>query len=427
MTARAIVADNSSSMLAERVTHQIGSDRVRAPIGREANAARVVVEPASVEEISELVRLCETDRISLAAMGASRTLAQIRRLPVEIGVSLNRLAKIVAYEPDDMTIVAEAGITVGDLNSATGVSRQRLPVDPCNPALTTLGALISASHAGPLRLSEGTVRDLLIGIRFVGHGGALIHGGGRVVKNVAGYDLMKVLGGAYGTLGIVTEATFKVRPIPPQYCLAIIPYDRAVDAFNSASKLHNALPLSHLEVLSPEFTSALGATDKFLLLAGFSGTPLEIGYQAGKIRDQLKGPVGILEGENARASYERVRDLDFSSAPLSVQLSVPPARLARAIDECGGEFRAHAGSGVAQIVLANVSSAESARATTQRCRAIARSERGNLAVLAAAPEFRVRLEFFDTPNDGALALMRKLKASFDPSGIFNPGCFVGGI
>lgn len=414
-------------MLAERVTHQIGGDRVRAPIGREANAARVVVEPASVEEICELVRLCETDRISLAALGASRTLAQIRRLPVEVGVSLNRLAKIVAYEPDDMTIVAEAGITVGELNSATAASRQRLPVDPCNPALTTLGALISASHAGPLRLSEGTARDLLIGIRFVGHGGALIHGGGRVVKNVAGYDLMKVMGGAYGTLGIVTEATFKVRPVSPQYCLAIIPYDRAADAFEAASKLHDALPLSHLEVLSPEFTSALGAADKFLLLAGFSGTPLEIGYQAGKIRDLLKGRAEILEGENARASYERVRDLDFCSAPLSVQLSVPPARLARVIEACGGEFRAHAGSGVAQLAFANESSAESARTTVHRCRAIAHSEHGNLRVFAAAPEFRDRLEFFDTPNDGALALMRKLKASFDPSGIFNPRCFVGGI
>lgn len=427
MTARTIVTDHISSVLAERLVHQVGADRVRAPIGRETVAARVIVEPASVEEISELVRLCETDRISLAALGASRTLAQIRRVPVEVGVSLKHLAKIVAYEPGDMTIVAEAGITVGELNSATAASRQRLPVDPGNPGLTTLGAMISASHSGPLRLSEGTARDLLIGIRFVGHGGALIHGGGRVVKNVAGYDLMKVMGGAFGTLGIVTEATFKVRPIPAQYCLATTPHDRAADAFESASKLHDALPLAHIEVLSPFFSSALGAADKFLLVTGFSGTPLEIGYQAEKIRDLLKSPAGILEDESARAHYEQLRDLDFFSAALSVQISVPPARLARVLEGCGGEFRAHAGSGVVQVAFVNESSADSVRATVRRCRDIAHSERGNLRVLAAATEFRDGLDFFDTPNEGALSLMRKLKAAFDPAQIFNPGCFVGGL
>ncbi|MGB0059972.1 FAD-binding oxidoreductase, partial [Candidatus Binatus sp.] len=217
------MAATPPSNLANRLESIVGAGHVRTPTSREARAADAIVEPASVEEICEIVRLCEADRIALAPIGASRSLAGIRRSPVALGISMARRARIIAYEPDDMTVVAESGITVGALNEAMAPSGQRLPLDPCNPAMTTLGSLIGASHSGPLRLSEGTSRDLLIGVRFVGHGGNLVHGGGRVVKNVAGYDLMKVMGGSFGTLGIVTEATFKVRPIPPEYCLALIP------------------------------------------------------------------------------------------------------------------------------------------------------------------------------------------------------------
>ena len=373
--------------------------------------------------------MCEADRIAVAPIGAARSLAGIRRTPVALGISMARLARVVAYEPDDMTVVAESGITVGKLNAAMADARQRLPVDPCNPELTALGSLIGAAHSGPLRLSEGTSRDLLIGVRFVGHGGNVVHGGGRVVKNVAGYDLMKLMGGSFGTLGIVTEATFKVRPIPTDYCLAVVPYPRAADAFAAACILNNALPLSNLDILSPALGTRFDPAGQFLLFAGFSGSPLEIGYLAGRIRDLVGARGEILDGDGALRSYRLLRDIDFHSAPLAAQIAVPPAQLPLALETCGNdiEFRAHAGSGVAQIVPAEEQSAEAAPKTAERWREVAHSARGTLRLIAAAPAIRDSLEFFDTPNDGALALMRRLKAAFDPAGIFNPGCFVGGI
>ena len=387
----------------------------------------MIVEPNSVEEICEVVTMCETDRITLAAIGSARTLSQIRTSPVSIGISLKRMTRIVAHEPDDMTVVAEAGIAVGELNTATAPARQRLPVDPCEPGLTTLGSLIGASHAGPLRLSEGTSRDLLIGIRFVGHGGRHIHGGGRVVKNVAGYDLMKVMGGSFGTLGIITEATFKVRPLPARYSLAIMRYEHAVDAFAAARILNDALPLSHLEVLSPALAAGLSASAGFLLAAGFSGSSLEITYQAEQIR-KLAGPNGeILSDDDALRKYQLLRDIDFHSRPLCAQIAVASAHLAPTIGACACEFRAHAGSGVAQLFLVDESSAQSSLDAVARWREAAHSARGNLRVIAASSEIREQLQFFDTPNDGALKLMRRLKTAFDPAGIFNPGCFVGGI
>jgi glycolate oxidase FAD binding subunit len=417
----------TSSNVANRLDALVGADRVREPIAAEAQAANTIVEPASVGEICEIVRMCEADRIALAPVGAARTLAGVRRAPVALGISMARLARVVAYEPDDMTIVAEAGITVGKLNAAMTSARQRLPVDPCNPALTTLGSLVGAAHAGPLRLSEGTSRDLLIGIRFVGHGGNLIHGGGRVVKNVAGYDLMKLMGGSFGTLGIITEATFKTRPTPAEYCLAVVPFELANDAFAAAYILNDVLPLSNLEILSPALAMHFNSTNQFLLLAGFSGTPLEIGYQAERIRDLLVARGEILDGYAAQKSYQLLRDIDFHSLALSAQIAVPPAHLAQALENCGAEFRAHAGSGVAQIVLTEELSAEAAAKTVARWRETARSARGNLRLIAAVPAIRDSLEFFDTPNEGALALMRRLKSAFDPAGILNPGCFIGGI
>jgi glycolate oxidase FAD binding subunit len=423
------VAATSSRSLANRLESIVGAGCLRAPIDTEVRAADLIVEPASVDQICEIVRMCETDRITLAPVGAARSLAGIRRSAVALGISMKRLSRIVAHEPHDMTVVAESGITVGDLNGAMTASRQRLPVDPCNPAITTLGSLVCASHSGPLRLSEGTSRDLLIGIRFVGHGGKLVHGGGRVVKNVAGYDLMKVMGGSFGTLGILTEVTFKVRPVPPEYCLALIPYARAADAFAGARILNDALPLSNLDILSPALATRFNSTNQFILLAGFSGSPLEIGYQAERIRDLIGAHVEILDGDSALSSYEDLRDMDFHSIPLSAQIAVPPAFLAQALEACGDEteFRAHAGSGVAQIIPAEKLTAEGAAKTVARWREVTHSTRGNLRVLAAAPDIRDSLDFFDTPNDGALALMRRLKDAFDPAGIFNPGCFVGGI
>src|SRR5690349_2642149 len=147
---RASKASSSVSASLE-IERELGPGRVRSPDDIERAAVQTIVEPQSVEEIATLVRKCEADHISLAPMGAARTLSQIRRTPVAIGISLARMSRIIAYEPDDMTLVAEAGLTLGDLNARLATAGQRLPVDPRDPAATRLGSLIAAAHAGPLR------------------------------------------------------------------------------------------------------------------------------------------------------------------------------------------------------------------------------------------------------------------------------------
>ncbi len=417
----------TESAAVRQAARVLGADRTRAPAGAEAPASELVIEPRTVDEVAELVRACERDRIALAPLGAATTLAQIRRAPVPIGVSLPHIARVLAHEPADMTIVAEAGVTLGALNDTLARARQRLPLDPRQPAARTLGAVVAASHAGPLRLSEGTARDLLLGIRFVGHGGRIVRAGGRVVKNVAGYDLMKVMTGSFGTLGIVVEATFKVRPLPEHYALALRAFDDAAAAFDTARQLHDALPLAHLEVLSPDYAAELGYAGRHLLLAGICGNRSELDYQREHIARVVGGAAEVLADDAATRRYVELRDLEVTRGALVAQIAVPPAELGRVLEACGVGFRAHAGSGVAQIAVPHLDGADAARAMLAQWRDSARASRGHVRVLAAAPEIRNELDFFDSPSAGALKLMHRMKTAFDPAGIFNPGCFVGGL
>jgi glycolate oxidase FAD binding subunit len=419
------VSDAQADKIENAIRGLLGAERMHEPRGREILSARIIAEPHDSDEIAAIVRQCEAGRVTLAPLGAARTLSEIRRAPAMLGVSLARMDRIVAYEPEDMTVIAEAGMTLGALNQRLGEHGQRLPLDPCSPGAATLGALIGASHAGPLRLSEGTPRDLLIGVRFVGHEGREVHGGGRVVKNVAGYDLMKVMTGSFGTLGIITEAAFKLRPIPEGYTLGIAPFARAAEAFGAALKLHDALPLVHVEVLSPALAARFGHPGTFLLMAAVAGSASELEYQRG----HFGGLAGAEFSEGARAieTYERLRDLEFAPAALSAQLATAPAELARCVEDSGAEFRAHAACGVAQIFIGGELDPINARETLARWRIAAHAAQGHLRLFAAAPALRSQLDFFDEPPAGALKLMRRLKAAFDPVGIFNPGCFVGGL
>jgi glycolate oxidase FAD binding subunit len=419
------VNDVHADKLENNLARLIGANRVRRPRGREIGAARVIAEPLDADEIAEIVKHCESERIALAPLGGARTLGEIRRAPVGLGVSLARMDRVVSYEPEDMTVIAEAGLTLGAMNRRLGEHGQRLPLDPPGPDLTALGAMVGAAHCGPLRLSEGTPRDLLIGLRFIGHQGRHVHGGGRVVKNVAGYDLMKVMTGSFGTLGIITETAFKLRPIPQGYTIALAPFDRAAGALEAALKLNDALPLVHIEVLSPMLAARFDRAEGLLLIAAIAGNAAELDYQ----RSRLKSLDGVVfeEGARAQESYERLRDSGLVPGDVVAQVAAVPAELGRCLERTGAEFRAHAASGVAQIFSGSGMDPADARDVVARWRSAAHQARGHLRLLAAAPSLRPHLEFFDQPPAGALALMRRLKAAFDPAGIFNPGCFVGNL
>ncbi len=141
----------------------------------------------------------------------------------DVALSTRRMRRVVAHEAADLTVTVEAGCTLAELNDVLASAGQILPLDPPHPERRTVGSIIATDAWGPWRLAHGKVRDLLIGVTVVLASGTVVRGGGRVVKNVAGYDLMKLFTGSFGTLGIVVEATFKVRPRPEHTAVLVVP------------------------------------------------------------------------------------------------------------------------------------------------------------------------------------------------------------
>src|SRR5262245_9212476 len=174
-----------------------------------------VLSPRSIADAAAAIRTASTTGMALIPAG-NATHLDVGHPPRRYDAALctRRLDRILAHDAADMTVTAEAGMTLSALAGVLASQRQWLPLDPACQNDMTIGGLIAADRSGPLRFAYGKVRDWLIGVRVVTADGQVIRGGGRVVKNVAGYDLPKLFAGSFGSLGLVVEATFKVRPLP---------------------------------------------------------------------------------------------------------------------------------------------------------------------------------------------------------------------
>ncbi|MFO0800425.1 MAG: FAD-binding oxidoreductase [Gemmataceae bacterium] len=185
------------------------------PLSIDGSSPLPVRRPDSVAEACELVRAAKTAGEGVYPVGG-RTALDVGLPPTKPGFALDTTAldAVIDYPARDMTITVQAGITVGKLRAALAAEGQWLPVDIPRPDVATIGGAVALNKSGPRRLGYGTLRDYVIGVQFVADDGSVVNAGGRVVKNVAGYDLMKLHTGAHGTLGVLTQLTLKVRPKP---------------------------------------------------------------------------------------------------------------------------------------------------------------------------------------------------------------------
>src|SRR5947209_8556317 len=197
-----------------------------------------VVRPTSVADIGDLVRRAATDGTALYPLGG-RTTLDLGLPPSRpgVGVDMTALADVIDYPARDMTVTVRAGITLAALRDLLGAEKQRLPVDVARADRATLGGALAANVSGPRRYGFGTLRDYVIGISTVNDEGQETKAGGRVVKNVAGYDLCKLHIGALGTLGIISQVTLKVRPLPEAAALLTLGCD-AADLASLLDRLH---------------------------------------------------------------------------------------------------------------------------------------------------------------------------------------------
>jgi len=211
---------------------------------------QAVALPGTVEEVAEVMRLAHREGAAVIPWGGGTGMG-LGNLPrrYDIALSLTRLNAVVEHEPADLTATVLAGRTLADLQDHLSSVGQFLPLDPPSPAEATIGGILAANAAGPARHAHGTARDLVLGLRFVQADGRVIKAGGKVVKNVAGYDMCRLLIGSLGTLGIIVEACFRLTPLPKAQLTLAVAVPSAQEAYRLAGQAAG-LSLRALELLN---------------------------------------------------------------------------------------------------------------------------------------------------------------------------------
>lgn len=347
-------------------------------------------------------------------------------------LSTERLSQVTDYQPADLTVTVQAGATVTDLQNALAVHGQWLPLDVACPDIQTIGGVVAARAGSLTRFAHGTVRDHLIGVTVVNHHGEVIKGGGKVVKNVAGYDLPKLYCGSWGTLGLIVDATFKVAPLPDATVTVLLP----LDANLNCEETLDALLTSDL---SPSLVVLLSANaardildaddDTQYLVLGFDGSADAVAWQA-----ETLGAPGILPDAIGRNVRKRVRDFPLRDAPMACTFQILSSQVGAYSRMMEWTARRH--GLVASVVSDAAVGIVHAQFAPTRDEADWRvfaadfqdkaTRVGGSCVIERMPDVLRALDCpVWSPVLADFALMDELKRKLDPPRMWNPGRFVG--
>jgi glycolate oxidase FAD binding subunit len=373
---------------------------------------REVVRPTSVDEVADTLRAAQADGLTVVAAGGRSKLGWAAPpSSCDLLLDTTALDRIVEHAAGDLVVVAEAGVRLATLQAALGEAGQQLALDPPERH-ATLGGVVSANASGPRRLRYGTARDLLIGITVVLADGTVASAGGKVVKNVAGYDLGKLYTGAHCTLGVVVSTTWRLHPVPPARRIVVLDLPDPL----AAGPLAVRLARSVLTPAAVELEATAGGSGHLVVV--FEAITESVAAQARAAVELLGGgveqddlPQGF--GERPGGGDDLVLRLAFAPASLSGVLAALPA---------GTRVTASACTGVAYAALP----ADQGAAALPAVRAAIAPYDGTAVVLSAPARVRAALDHWGPVGD-ALELMRRVKDRFDPERRMSPGRFIGGL
>jgi glycolate oxidase FAD binding subunit len=355
------------------------------------------------------------------------------------GLSLAGLKRCVDYPARDMTITVEAGISMAELSATLATENQRLPIDAAQAESATLGGVVATNFSGPRRYGSGTIRDYVIGISAVDGRATPFKGGGRVVKNVAGYDFCKLLTGSLGTLAVITQVTLKVKPIPETS--AFLACD--IQNYVQAEKLLAALVTSQttpaaIELLAgpawddhPDLGPLSGGAVARLLVA-LEGTKPEVDWMLDQLASEWQA-LGVrshrtISTEGAPEIWRRLTEFPVEGdSPLVLKVNLPPSavtgymKLLTEVDsQCS--IQAHAGSGVLRVRMSQFTY-ETPKLLVTRLQPAAIAAGGQAIVWSCAGASSLtRQAMWGAPRD-EFRVMQAVKQQFDPNGLLNPGRF----
>ncbi|NBD29127.1 MAG: FAD-binding protein [Alphaproteobacteria bacterium] len=366
--------------------------------------------PASEAELSGAIRSAEGPLRIVG--GGTRPIGK----PVDgAALSTDALTGLELYEPGALTLVVKAGTPVEVVKAALAAEGQRLPFEPIDhrallgtTGAATMGGMVAANASGPRRIAVGACRDFLLGVRFVDGAGRIVKNGGRVMKNVTGYDLVKLMAGSHGTLGVLTEVALKVLPDVDDAATLTLTDLADTDAVRAMS----AALGSPFEVTGAAHDPEAGRTR--LRIEGFENS---VTYRAGRLRDLLAsfGTADVAQGKVATGeTWSAIRDVtDFAGRAGDVwRLSVKPSDAAALVARSGAEtVRYDLGGGLVWLLMPEGADLRAKLGTYQ----------GHATLVRASKDTRSALPVFQPENTVIAKISSDLRARFDPRGILNPG------
>lgn len=400
------------------------------PFAVDGLTPQAVVEPGSYEEVAAAMRYANDNGLAVIPWGGG-TMMHIGNVPrsYAIAVNLSRLNRVIEYEPADLTVTCEAGLTLHELQRRLQESRQMLPFVPIGTFLPTVGGVLAANFSGWLRLGRGTPRDSTIGLRVVTADGRITRAGGKVVKNVAGYDLCKLYIGSRGTLGIIVEATFKLTPLSAEERRIELEFQSLEEACVFATDLVRAFDLEEVHLTRPaDPFGGVALNVGYALSIGLRGSASGVERSRREITALSRTPgVQPLTADRVQAFLRTIPDPEqVEEDPLSCIASILPSRLPDLIQA----FKQAAPGPyiwsdlMAGTVLATWLGAGANEGLLSNIRAITAMAGGTVIVDRCAHALKERIDVFgDLPP--SFELMRRIKQQFDPKAILSPGRFLG--
>jgi glycolate oxidase FAD binding subunit len=390
---------------------------------------RSLVIPRSQAELAAILRYAQTQnwRVLPYGAGSKQHWGGLVDAP-DLVVSTANLNQLIDHAVGDLTVTVEAGYPFAQLQALLGQAGQFWAVDPSYGDRSTVGGIIATGDTGSLRHRYNSVRDMVLGISFVRADGELVKAGGRVVKNVAGYDLMKLLTGSYGTLGIITQVTLRVYPLPQTSETILLTGEGSAIAQAQQALLSSALTPSAMDILSPSLVEALGLKPELGLMVQFQSVSESVELQMARSQE-LGATLGlsrrVYAGVAERDLWQRSTSLmhpDPQSSKILCKIGIKPTQAIAAMQQMAqtlptAQVKIHAGSGLGQLLV------EGARSTQIL---EVRSRLGFLSLLQAPNGFKQQLDVWGYSGN-ALALMQQVKRQFDPAALLSPHRFVGGI
>jgi len=354
-----------------------------------------------------------------------------------VAIETSALDQVIDYPHADMTITAQAGMTLSGLREILARQGQRLLIDAPFPDRATLGGIYATNTTGSRRFGAGRPRDQIIGVSFVTSEGVVVKGGGRVVKNVAGYDFPKLLTGSMGTLGIITQLTVKVRPIPEASAIAWVPFAKATRATETLDKLNTSgtRPIA-IDMLNGEAGSLVGQgcalpTADRIFVVGYEDNTHSVRWQIERLKDELAcSDFVVIEGEQAAPLWDALCEFQaLELGPISFIANLRPSQLTSFVDQVDPKrwsIQAHAGSGLVRAHAVGDWTIETAASQIGIHRRAAMEGGGDLILSRCPTEWKEHLRVWGSGRQD-WSIAARVKTALDPFGAMNPGRFVGTI